>query len=95
MIHIEKDWYIRQDGYKNYTLGRLRKRTEKGKQREILIDCTYHASLCNAVITYIEISSENVLENKNIELLDAFAALRKDYDRLIQLVKERVPKTVG
>ena len=95
MIHIEGDWYIRQDGYKNYTLGRLRKRAEKGKQREILIDCTYHASLCKAVITYIEISSENVLENKNIELLDAFADLREDYNRLIQLVKERVPETVG
>ena len=92
MIHIEDNWYIRVNGYKDYTMGRLV--TEKKTGKKILKDCTYYCDLRKAVESYIEISSENVLENKNIELLDAFTALRQDYNRLIQLVNERVPKTL-
>lgn len=92
MIHIEGDWYIRVNGYKDYTMGRLATKKKTGKKE--LTDCTYYCDLRKAVESYIEISSENVLENKNIELIDAFSALRQDYNRLIQLVNERVPKTL-
>lgn len=82
MIHIEKDWYIRQDGYKNYTLGRTYSYKSQGKDVEMLTDCTYHSSLTEALRAYTEVSVSNLLKDKDCELIDALRTVYDEYKRL-------------
>lgn len=88
MIHIEGDWYIRQDGYKNYTLGRTYTYKTKGKDVEMLTDCTYYSSLIEALRAYTEISVGNLLKDKDYELLDALRTVTDEYKRLSKLYGE-------
>lgn len=91
MIHIEGDWYIRQDGYKNYTLGRTYSYKSQGKDVEMLTDCTYYSSLIEAVRAYTEISVGNLLKDKEFEFLDALMAVREEYKRLSALIDKVLP----
>lgn len=88
MIHIEKDWYIRQDGYKNYVLGRTYSYKSKGEDVEMLTDCTFHSSLKEALRAYTEISLSNLLKDKDCELIDALRMVSDEYKRLSELYGE-------
>lgn len=88
MIHIEGDWYIRQDGYKNYALGRTYSYKSKGEDIEVLTDCTYHSSLIEALRAYTEISVSNLLKDKELELLDALRMVTDEYKRLSALYEK-------
>ena len=86
MIHIEGEGYIKQDGYKNYTLGRMYSYKSKGKDVEMLTDCTYYSNLIEAVRAYTEISVGNLLKDKESELLEALMAVKEEYKRLSALI---------
>lgn len=88
MIHIEDNWYIRVDGYKCYVLGMKTEYTLKNGIKKVqLEDPTYHSDLAQAVTAYIEKKISNVLEDEEIELVDALETARREYMRYAELFK--------
>ncbi len=88
MIHIEGDWYIKPEGYKNYVLGVKYEYTLKNGIKKVqLAEATYHSDLSQAVTTYIEKKVSNLLKGEEIELVDALETARNEYMRYAELFK--------
>lgn len=88
MIHIEGNWYISVNGYKDYTLGTYRKKKIIDREAEYLENATYHSSLENALQAYVEVAVSNLLKGENIELVDALNLMHQEYKRLADLFQK-------
>lgn len=84
MIHLEGDWYIDLDPY-CYVLQKFMGTDKKGNS--VYRYQTYHGSLERAVKEYVNLAPFRVLTDKDMEFADAVKEIRKEYDRLSDLVE--------